>query len=97
MGRVAVDLILRTNWLSRWKIRILFVNIWVDAREILPLVVRRLGLHSAMFSCVGTDAMGQFLKQELQRESVDITLVQETGKHLTGLVFLALILPTAFP
>lgn len=57
----------------------------------------RAGLRSAMFSCVGTDAMGQFLKQELQRESVDITLVKETSKHLTGLVLLGVNPPYRFP
>src|SRR5258708_2507961 len=57
----------------------------------------RAGLHSAMFSCVGKDAMGQFIKQELQREPVDITLVKETEKHLTGLVLLGINPPHRFP
>ncbi len=57
----------------------------------------RAGLKSAMFSCVGTDAMGQFLKQELQREGVDITLVSETSAHLTGLVLLGVNPPDRFP
>jgi 5-dehydro-2-deoxygluconokinase len=57
----------------------------------------RLGLRSAMFSCVGSDAMGQFLKQELEREGVDITLVNETANHLTGLVLLGIHPPDRFP
>lgn len=57
----------------------------------------RAGLKTAMFSCVGTDAMGQFLKQELTREGVDITLVQETPHHLTGLVLLGVNPPDRFP
>src|SRR3990167_7424073 len=57
----------------------------------------RLGLKTAMFSCVGTDAMGNFLKQELQRESVDITLVSESSQHLTGLVLLGVNPPDRFP
>ncbi|VVC75485.1 5-dehydro-2-deoxygluconokinase [Aquicella siphonis] len=57
----------------------------------------RAGLRTAMFSCVGTDAMGQFLKQELQREGVDITLLTETHEHLTGLVLLGVSPPDRFP
>lgn len=57
----------------------------------------RLGLKSAMLSCVGTDAMGQFIKQELQREKVDISLLRETSKHLTGLVLLGINPPDRFP
>ena len=57
----------------------------------------RAGLQSAMFSCVGTDAMGQFLKDELQKESVDITLLKETSRHLTGLVLLGVNPPNRFP
>jgi 5-dehydro-2-deoxygluconokinase len=57
----------------------------------------RAGLRSAMFSCIGSDAMGQFLKQELQRESVDITLLKENSQHLTGLVLLGINPPERFP
>jgi len=57
----------------------------------------RLGLKSAMFSCVGTDALGQFLKQELQRECVDVSLLAETAQHLTGLVILGVNPPDRFP
>lgn len=57
----------------------------------------RLGLRTAMFSCVGTDAMGQFLKKELTREKVDISLLHETSEHLTGLVLLGVIPPDHFP
>ena len=57
----------------------------------------RAGLKSAMFSCVGTDAMGKFLKQELVRENVDISQVSETNSHLTGLVLLGVNPPDRFP
>lgn len=57
----------------------------------------RLGLKSAMFSCVGTDALGNFLKDELQKEKVDINLVSDTNKHLTGLVILGVNPPDRFP
>lgn len=57
----------------------------------------RAGLRTAMFSCVGTDAMGQFLKRELQREGVDTTLLAESEHHLTGLVLLGVSPPDHFP
>lgn len=57
----------------------------------------RLGLNSSLFSCIGTDAMGQFLKAELQKEKVDISHLKETNKHLTGLVILGINPPDRFP
>lgn len=57
----------------------------------------RLGLHSAMLSCVGTDAMGQFLINELQKEGVNTSLLKETKHHLTGLVILGIEPPDKFP
>lgn len=41
----------------------------------------RLGLQSMMFSCVGTDEMGQFLKTTLQQEDVRTDLLYETDQH----------------
>ena len=57
----------------------------------------RLGLRSAMFSCTGTDAMGTFLRQQLQREGVDTTLLRGTSEHLTALVLLGVSPPDRFP
>ena len=57
----------------------------------------RLGLKSAMLSCVGTDAMGQFLKQQLVTEGVDTRWLAETPDHLTGLVILGVDPPDRFP
>lgn len=57
----------------------------------------RLGLRSAMFSCVGADAMGRFLQQELQREQVDTSLLKSSSRHLTGLVLLGITPPDHFP
>ncbi len=57
----------------------------------------RLGLHSAMFSCVGTDAMGNYLLRTLLEEKVDISLVTQTPHHLTGLVLLGINPPDRFP
>jgi len=57
----------------------------------------RLGLKSAMFSCVGTDDMGVFLRNQLRREGVDTTLLRSTPDHLTGLVVLGVSPPGRFP
>jgi 5-dehydro-2-deoxygluconokinase len=57
----------------------------------------RLGLRAAMFSCVGTDDMGKFLRHQLQREGVDTSLLQETPQHLTALVLLGVSPPDRFP
>jgi 5-dehydro-2-deoxygluconokinase len=40
----------------------------------------RAGLKVSMFSCVGSDAMGQFLKQELQREGVDASHLRKAAR-----------------
>lgn len=57
----------------------------------------RLGLNSAILSCVGTDAMGQFLMRELQKNHVDVSHVYQTDDHLTSLVTLGIKPPTNFP
>ncbi|CEK09199.1 5-dehydro-2-deoxygluconokinase [Legionella hackeliae] len=57
----------------------------------------RLGLATKMFSCVGQDEMGEFIKQTLLHEGVGIDLLQETNKHLTGLVLLGIKPPHDFP
>lgn len=57
----------------------------------------RLGLKSAMFSCTGNDAMGEFLRQQLHHEGVDTTLLRDTSEHLTALVLLGVSPPDRFP
>ena len=57
----------------------------------------RQGLKSAMFSCVGKDEMGTFLKNTLLAEGVDTTLLSETNRHLTALVLLGVSPPNHFP
>jgi len=57
----------------------------------------RLGLRSAMLSCVGTDDMGKFLRKQLRQEGVDTTLLQDTDDHLTALVLLGVSPPNRFP
>ncbi|KTD09240.1 IolC/IolB transferase kinase protein [Legionella gratiana] len=57
----------------------------------------RLGLKCMMFSCIGKDEMGYFLKNELETEGVNTDLLQETEHHLTGLVLLGIKPPKEFP
>ena len=57
----------------------------------------RLGLNSAMFSCVGTDDMGVYLRNTLEKEGVDTSLLRSTAEHLTALVLLGVNPPERFP
>lgn len=57
----------------------------------------RLGLKSMMFSCVGQDDMGVFLRRELQKEGVNTDLLYASNQHLTGLVLLGINPPKEFP
>lgn len=57
----------------------------------------RLGLKSAMLSCVGADDMGTFVKEQLEREGVDTSLLRVIPDHLTGLVLLGVEPPDRFP
>jgi len=96
MGRVAVDLYAEQincslNQASSFKKYLggCAGNIAVGAA--------RLGLKSAIFSCIGQDEMGIFLKRELQKEGVNVDLLTETVNHLTGLVLLGIQPPDHFP
>ena len=57
----------------------------------------RLGLKSAMFSCVGTDDMGIYLRNTLEKEGVDTSLLRNTPENLTALVLLGVNPPERFP
>lgn len=57
----------------------------------------RLGLNTMMFSNVGDDDMGHFLRQELLAEGVNTTLLYSSSHHLTGLVLLGIKPPRDFP
>lgn len=57
----------------------------------------RLGLKCMMYSCVGQDEMGIFLKKTLHKEGVATDLLAETPDHLTALVLLGIKPPYDFP
>lgn len=96
MGRVAVDLYSEQIGASLENSQS-FKKYLGGCAGNIAVGTARLGLKSAMLSCVGKDAMGQFLKVELQKEKVDISLLKETSKHLTGLVLLGINPPDRFP
>ena len=50
----------------------------------------RLGLKSAMLTCVGDEQMGHFVKQELADAGVDVSHIQFDNQRLTGLVLLGI-------
>jgi fructokinase len=50
----------------------------------------RLGARSAMVGAVGQDEFGQFLRQRLAEEGVDVSRLRATDEGKTGLVFVSL-------
>lgn len=57
----------------------------------------RLGLKSALITRVGDEHMGRFIREELQREGVDVTAVKTDPKRLTALVLLGIRDQSQFP
>ncbi|HVE81955.1 MAG TPA: carbohydrate kinase [Myxococcales bacterium] len=52
--------------------------------------VARLGGRSAMVGAVGRDELGDFLKERLAQEGVDVSRLRQTDEGKTGLVFISL-------
>ena len=96
MGRVAVDLYAEQVY-SHLKDAQSFRKYLGGCAGNTAVGTARLGLKSAMFSCVGTDEMGLFLRDTLENEGVDTTLLKSTPKHLTALVVLGVNPPDRFP
>ena len=57
----------------------------------------RLGLKSSMLTRVGDEHMGRFVREELQRNGVDVSHVITDPHHLTGLVILGIKDREVFP
>ncbi|KTD35233.1 IolC/IolB transferase kinase protein [Legionella moravica] len=96
MGRVAVDLYAEQIG-SALKDAHSFRKYLGGCAGNIAVGTSRLGLKTMMFSCVGQDEMGAFLKQELSKEGVNTDLLYETAQHLTGLVLLGVKPPHDFP
>ncbi|HIC7359449.1 TPA: 5-dehydro-2-deoxygluconokinase [Legionella pneumophila] len=96
MGRVAVDLYAEQIGLDLKDVAS-FKKYLGGCAGNIAVGAARLGLKSQMFSCVGSDELGKFLKEELEREGVNIELLSETDNHLTGLVLLGIKPPSNFP
>ena len=58
---------------------------------------QRLGMRTAMLTRVGDEPMGHFLRQELEREGVDVTGVSLDPERLSGVVMLAVRESDDFP
>jgi len=96
MGRVAVDLYAEQLH-SHLKDAQSFRKYLGGCAGNTAVGTARLGLKSAMFSCVGSDEMGLFLRENLENEGVDTTLLRNTPGHLTALVVLGVNPPERFP
>jgi 5-dehydro-2-deoxygluconokinase len=57
----------------------------------------RLGLRSAVITRVGDEAFGRFIREQLQREGVDVTGVATDPKRLTALAILGVRDSSTFP
>ncbi|HHF7366002.1 TPA: 5-dehydro-2-deoxygluconokinase [Legionella bozemanae] len=96
MGRVAVDLYAEQIGVSLSDAQS-FKKYLGGCAGNIAVGAARLGLKCMMFSCVGHDEMGHFLKNELRAEGVNTDLLQTTEHHLTGLVLLGIKPPHEFP
>ncbi|RUR24539.1 5-dehydro-2-deoxygluconokinase [Legionella qingyii] len=96
MGRVAVDLYAEQIGLALSEAQS-FKKYLGGCAGNIAVGAARLGLNCMMFSCIGQDEMGRFLKNELESEGVNTNLLQETAHHLTGLVLLGIKPPHEFP
>lgn len=96
MGRVAVDLYSEQIGLSL-KDASSFKKYLGGCAGNIAVGTARLGLNTMMFSCVGRDEMGAFLRGELNAEGVNTDLLYESDQHLTGLVLLGIKPPRDFP
>ncbi|SRR5579883_1663520 len=96
MGRVAVDLYAEQIHSPLSEVQT-FRKYLGGCPGNIAVGTSRLGLKSMLFSCVGKDEMGQFLKNTLQKEGVSTDLLYETDQHLTGLVLLGICPPSHFP
>ena len=96
MGRVAVDLYAEQVY-SHLKDAQSFRKYLGGCAGNTAVGTARLGLKSAIFSCVGTDEMGLFLRDTLENEGVDTTLLKSTPENLTALVALGVNPPDRFP
>ena len=57
----------------------------------------RLGLNTALITRVGNDAMGRFIREELQREGVNSAAVRTDPDRLTALALLGIRDQVSFP
>src|SRR6202790_575761 len=61
------------------------------------IALARLGLRAALLTRVGADHMGRYIREELEREGVDVRGVLTDPKRLTALVLLGIRNQQTFP
>ena len=85
MGRVAVDLYAEQVGSHLQDVQTFRKYLGGCAGNI-AVGTARLGLKSAILSSVGSDAMGEFITNELHKENVDISFLFQSDKHLTAIL-----------
>lgn len=96
IGRAAVDLYSEQNFCDLKTVSS-FAKYVGGAGANIAIGAARLGLRTAIITCVGDDAMGHFVRDQLQGEKVDIRSIRLTPNKLTALVLLAMQSPDSFP
>lgn len=96
MGRVAIDLYAEQTHCALSNVSS-FKKYLGGSPGNISVGCSRLGLKSALFSCIGKDEMGFFLKETLKKEGVNTQLLYESTHHLTALALLGINPPSHFP
>ncbi|MEG3115259.1 5-dehydro-2-deoxygluconokinase [Salinicola sp. 4072] len=96
LGRVAVDLYSEQLG-SRLEDVSSFAKYLGGSSGNMAYGTARLGLKSAMLSRVGSEQMGNFVREELERAGVDTSALQTDPERHTGLALLALKDRDSFP
>lgn len=96
LGRVAVDLYAEQIGTPLERVRT-FIKYLGGSAGNIAVGSARLGVKSSMFTRVGDEAMGRFLRMSLEAEGVDTSHLRTDPEHLTALVILGIEPPEHFP
>jgi len=96
MGRAAVDLYAQQIGASLETVTT-FAKYVGGCPANIAIGASRLGLKTGIFSGVGDEAMGRFVRETMIHENVDVSYLYTKPDHLTGLVLLGIDPPDRFP
>jgi 5-dehydro-2-deoxygluconokinase len=96
LGRLAVDLYAQQVG-CRLEDAASFAKYLGGSSANIAFGAARLGLRAAMISRVGDEQMGRFLRETLEREGCDVSMVQVDPQRLTALAILGLKDRDTFP